>query len=143
MVVGRPFVAALRWLSPTSPSCPLLRSILANKEPFKGGDWRKTPYIPRCACAWLGAAGSRAVHLPVVAQPASSWKTSKPSKPIGEHSRRCADALSPACSCLVPAPLCRPYVRLTDYDIVEPEMGEVIKRKLTTKVRRGEGCGGR
>ena len=23
-------------------------SILANKEPFKGGEWRKTPYAPRC-----------------------------------------------------------------------------------------------
>lgn len=56
------------------------------------------------------------------------------------------DALMPChlpASCLVPAPLCRPYVRLTDYDIVEPEMGEVIKRKLTTKVGRGEGGGGR
>ncbi|PRW58999.1 putative histone-lysine N-methyltransferase ATXR3 isoform X1 [Chlorella sorokiniana] len=55
--------------------------ILANKEPFKGGDWRKTPYIPR------------------------------------------------------------PYVRLTDYDIVEPEMGAVIKRKLTTK--KHGGCDGK
>ena len=33
-------------------------------------------------------------------------------------------------------------MRLTDYDIVEPEMGEVIKRKLTTKVERGEWGGG-
>lgn len=31
-------------------------------------------------------------------------------------------------------PTRRPYVRLTDYEVVEPEMGEVIKRKLTTKV---------
>ncbi|EFN57451.1 hypothetical protein CHLNCDRAFT_142939 [Chlorella variabilis] len=54
--------------------------ILANKEPFKGGDWRKTPYIPR------------------------------------------------------------PYVRLTEYDIVEPSMREVILRKLSTK--KHGGCSG-
>ena len=37
-------------LPPTALPSPLFtpsRSILANKEPFKGGDWRKTPYIPR------------------------------------------------------------------------------------------------
>lgn len=34
----------------------------------------------------------------------------------------------------VRVPTRRPYVRLTDYEVVEPEMGEVIKRKLTTKV---------
>ncbi|KAL4445829.1 hypothetical protein ABPG77_009028 [Micractinium sp. CCAP 211/92] len=55
-------------------------SILANKEPFKGGDWRKTPYIPR------------------------------------------------------------PYVRLTEYDIVEPEMRDIILRKLSTK--KHGGCNG-
>lgn len=54
--------------------------ILANKEPFKGGDWRKTPYIPR------------------------------------------------------------PYVRLTEYDIVEPEMRDIILRKLSTK--KHGGCDG-
>ncbi|KAL4859889.1 Histone-lysine N-methyltransferase [Chlorella vulgaris] len=55
-------------------------SILANKEPFKGGDWRKTPYIPR------------------------------------------------------------PYVRLTEYDIVEPSMRDGILRKLSTK--KHGGCSG-
>lgn len=34
-------------MSPLPAEC----SILANKEPFKGGDWRKTPYIPRYAAA--------------------------------------------------------------------------------------------
>ncbi len=29
---------------------------------------------------------------------------------------------------------CRPYVRLTEYDIVEPEMRDIILRKLSTKV---------
>lgn len=35
---------------------------------------------------------------------------------------------------------CRPYVRLTEYDIVEPAMRSVIKAKLTTRKRGG--CGG-
>lgn len=33
-----------------------------------------------------------------------------------------------------PHPACSPYVRLEEYDIVEPEMRDVIMRKLSTKV---------
>lgn len=47
-----PAPACTRTLGPLAPHPPPnpLRShpsILANKEPFKGGEWRKTPYIPR------------------------------------------------------------------------------------------------
>ena len=36
-------------------------SILANREPYLQGDWRKEPYIPRRAPGWLGAHMSTAL----------------------------------------------------------------------------------
>ena len=104
--------ASARGIAHGLTAAALPRSILANKEPFKGGDWRKTPYIPRQVFAtgirhhhWPCAPGSMLPYsLPALAQPAP-----------GMHR-------------------CRPYVRLTEYDIVEPSTRELILRKLSTKV---------
>ena len=43
-----PFRLLLTWTLLLTWALLLTCSILANKEPFRGGDWRKTPYIPRC-----------------------------------------------------------------------------------------------
>ena len=103
------------------PSLPM--SILANKEPFKGGDWRKTPYAPRCEGGWACVWGEGA-HTP--ARTSTHGPSAHPDTPCS----RCPPPLLPP----------RPYTRLSEYAIVEPEMKDIILRKLSTQKQGG--CGG-